>query len=588
MEQGLLFYDILFAIMMKMKKVNILLVQDDAIYAELLCHAFDSRSQDVSFTTAKSLKEARASLALSSPDLVIIDYVLPDGIGTELLRSDNEKMRFPVMILTDYGGQKVAEEVMKFVALDYVVKSNDTLANLPYICDRALREWHYITEKRQTDKTNHKLTYYDILTGLPNRILFKDRLTLEIAHAQRDNTILAVMFLDLDGFKGINDTLGHFVGDELLIEVAKKLTKTVRKNDTVTRHGGDEFTLLLPGITHIEDAAEMANKILETIRKPIALKGCKRHITTSIGITLYPVDSEDADTLLKNADIAMCHAKDQGRDNFKFYKPPLQNNAYVRMAMIDDLRQALKREEFIVYYQPQLNIKTGRIVGMEALARWRHPERGIVYPSEFLNMAEKTRIIEPLGKMILETACAQNKAWQDAGFPPLRVAVNLSAHQFNQQNLIEMIVQVLNETGMEPKFLELEVTENTSMRNIDTSSYKMRELVDAGTHITIDDLGTGLCSLSYLRKFPLSTLKIDRSFVNEVICDANDAVIIMALIAMAKNLNLKIVAEGVETEEQLDFLKQQQCDEIQGFLFSKPVTADEFEKFLEQDKHLYC
>ncbi|MDR4499348.1 MAG: EAL domain-containing protein [Candidatus Scalindua sp.] len=571
-----------------MKKVNILLVQDDAMYAELLCHAFDNRSQDVSFTTAKSLMEARASLALSSPDLVIIDYVLPDGIGTELLRSDNEEMRFPVMILTDYGDQKVADEVMKFVAIDYIVKSKDTLANLPYICDRALREWHYITEKKQPDKTNHKLTYYDILTGLPNRILFKDRLTLEIAHAQRDNTILAVMFLDLDGFQDINDTLGHFVGDELLIEVAKKLTKTVRKNDTVTRHGGDEFTLLLPGITHIEDAAEMANKILETLRQPIALKGCKQHITTSIGITLYPVDSEDADTLLKNADIAMCHAKDQGRDNFKFYKPPLQSNAYVRMAMIDDLRQALKREEFIVYYQPQLNIKTGRIVGMEALARWRHPERGIVYPSEFLNMAEKTRIIEPLGKMILETACAQNKAWQDAGFPPLRVAVNLSAHQFNQQNLIEMIVQVLNETGMEPKFLELEVTENTSMRNIDTSSYKMRELVDAGTHITIDDLGTGLCSLSYLRKFPLSTLKIDRSFVNEVICDANDAVIIMALIAMAKNLNLKIVAEGVETEEQLDFLKQQQCDEIQGFIFSKPVTADEFEKFLEQDKHLYC
>ncbi|MDR4503394.1 MAG: EAL domain-containing protein [Candidatus Scalindua sp.] len=569
-----------------MNSIHILLVVNDALPIELLEQAFENRFPQMKQTTVHNLIEARTCLTKYSPDLVVIDYDLLDGKDTTLSGAGNAKEGIPVLVLTNYDDEQLTEKIVKLGALDSLLKSEATLVNMPYICERALREWRYICKHKKGEGEDTKLTYYDSLTGLPNRFLFKDRLTLEIAHAQRDNTIIAVMFLDLDGFEKINDTLGNCIGNKLLIEVAKRFVNTVRKNDTVTRHGDDEFTLLLPGITHAEDAAEMANKINETVRHPITLESHELHITTSIGIALYPVDSKDADTLLKSADIAMYHARDQGRDNFQFYKPPLQTNAYARMAMVNDLRQALKRKEFMVYYQPQMDIKSGRIVGMEALARWRHPDKGIIYPAEFLNTAERTRMIVPLGEMILKAACAQNKVWRDAGFTPLRVAVNLSTLQFNQQNLIEMVVQALNETGMEPNLLELEVTENTSMKNADASSYKMRELVDVGVHISIDDLGTGLCSLSYLKKFPLSTLKIDRSFVNEVIFDVNDSVIIMAFIAMAKNLNLKIVAEGVETQEQLNFLKQQDCDEIQGFLFSEPVTADEFEKLLEQDKQL--
>ncbi len=571
---------------MKMKPLHILLVVNDVLHIELLDHAFENRSPHMTQTTVHNLVDARDSLAKYSPDLVVVDFNLLDGNGAILCGADNDQVKIPVLVLTHHEDERVVEEVIKLGAFDYLVTSEATLINMPYICERALREWSNTREQKNGEEEKPLLTYYDYLTGLPNRVLFKDRLTLEIAHAQRNNTIIAVMFLDLDGFKEINDKLGDSIGEKLLREVAKRFVDTVRKNDTVTRHGDDEFTFLLPGITHAEDAAEMANKINETLRQPITVKSQKIDITTSIGIALYPVDSKDADTLLKCADIAMYHAKDQGRDNFQFYKPPLQSNAYARMAMVNDLRQAIKREEFMVYYQPQMDIKSGRIVGMEALARWRHPDKGIVYPAEFMNIAERTRMIVPLGEMVLKTACAQNKAWRDAGFTPLRVAVNLSALQFNQQNLIEMVAQALNETGMEPNLLELEVTENTSMKNTDASSYKMRELVDVGARITIDNLGTGLCSLSYLKKFPLSTLKIDRSFVNEVIFDVNDSVIIMALIAMAKNLNLKIVAEGVETEEQLNFLKQQDCDEIQGFLLSRPVSAEEFEKLLEQDKHM--
>ena len=443
-----------------------------------------------------------------------------------------------------------------------------------------------ITERMHAEEKIHQLAYYDALTGLPNRALYNDRLSLALSRAQRTREMLAVLFLDLDRFKDMNDTLGHSIGDQLLKTVAGRLTDSLRKEDTVTRLGGDEFTLLLPGMAQTEDVAGIAQKILEAVKKPLTLGGHELNITASIGIAIYPADGEDADALLKNADTAMYHAKEQGRNNYQFFTPALQTRTVEQMKMESSLHHALVREEFIVYYQPVVDIKTGRIVSSEALLRWQYPECGLVNPAEFIGIAERTGLIVPIGEWVLRTACAQNSAWQDAGLPPLSVAVNLSARQFQQKNLVEMVEQALKDTGMGPRFLALEVTESTAMKNAEAANYMMKRLVGFGVHFVIDDLGTGYSSLRYLKTFPVHALKIDRSFVQDVVTDPNDASIVTAIISMAKGLKLKVVAEGVETVAQLEFLRSLGCDEAQGYLFGKPMTAGEFKKMLEQDKRL--
>jgi diguanylate cyclase (GGDEF)-like protein len=430
------------------------------------------------------------------------------------------------------------------------------------------------------------LAYYDVLTGLPNRVLYNDRLSLALAHAQRTREMLVVLFLDMDRFKDINDTLGHSAGDQLLKTVARRMADSLRKEDTITRLGGDEFTLLLPGMTQAEDIAEIAQKILEAVRKPLMLGSHEVNITASIGIAIYAADGEDAVALLKNADTAMYHAKEQGRNNYQFFTPALHIKTVEQLEMESSLHHAQEREEFIVYYQPLVDIKTGRIVSSEALLRWQHPERGLINPAEFISMTERTGLIVPIGEWVLRTACAQNKAWQDAGLPLLLVAVNLSARQFQQENLVEMVVLALKETGMDPRFLVLEVTESTAMYNIESAAYKMERLNRLGVHLAIDDLGTGYSSLSYLKTFPIHALKIDRSFMQNVVTDSNDAAIVTAIISMGKGLGLKVVAEGVETTAQLEFLRSLGCDEAQGYLFDKPMAAGEFKKMLEQDKRL--
>jgi diguanylate cyclase (GGDEF)-like protein/PAS domain S-box-containing protein len=443
-----------------------------------------------------------------------------------------------------------------------------------------------ITERKQAEERIRQLAYYDPLTGLPNRVLYNDRLSLALAHAQRTGETLAVLFLDLDRFKDINDTLGHSIGDQLLKAVAERLTDSLRKEDTATRQGGDEFTLLLPGMTQAEDAARVAQKILEAVRKPLTLGGHELNITTSIGVALYPADGEDGETLLKNVDTAMYHAKELGRNNYQFFTPALHVKTVEQLEMESSMHHALERKEFVVYYQPQVDIKTGRIVSSEALVRWQRPGQGLVNPSEFISMAERTGLIVPIGEWVLRAACAENKALQDTGLPPLQVAVNLSARQFQQENLVEMVEQVLEETGLDARFLVLEVTESTAMHNVENTAYKMERLNAFGVHFVIDDLGTGYSSLSYLKTFPIHALKIDRSFVQDVASDSNDAAIVTAVISMAKGLGLKVVAEGVETVAQLEFLRSLGCDEAQGYLFSKPMPAEEFRKILEQDKHL--
>lgn len=399
-------------------------------------------------------------------------------------------------------------------------------------------------------------------------------------------TQVAVMLIDLDRFKVINDTLGHAIGDRLLQEVAQRLTGCLREGDTVARLGGDEFMLLLPGVEHTKSTIKIVQKILETFKSPFYFNDHELHITTSIGIALYPDDGEDAQTLLKNADTALHRAKEQGRNNYQFYTSTMNATALERLSLEGKLRHALEREEFVVYYQPQVSLSTGQIVGMEALVRWRHPDLGLIPPMKFIPLAEETGLIIPLGFWVLRTACAQNKAWQKAGYPPLRVAVNLSTRLFKQQTFIQVVAQTLHETGLDPDYLELELTEGIIMENIETTITTLKELKKMGVHISVDDFGTGYSSLAYLKRFPIDTLKIDRSFVLDITTDPDDAMIAMLIINVAHHLKLRVIAEGVETKEQLAFLRSHGCDEIQGYLFSRPLPAEEFVRLLQERRTL--
>ena len=438
-----------------------------------------------------------------------------------------------------------------------------------------------ITERKKAEYTINHLAFHDPLTDLPNRILFYDRLTMSLADAQRYGKMVAVMFLDLDRFKNVNDMMGHAIGDQLLKNVAHKLKSCVRRNDTVARIGGDEFTMLLPQINHAEDAARVAQKIIDTLKKPWIVNNQEIHITSSIGIALFPNDGEDAETLTANADTAMYRAKEDG-DNYQFYNSSMNIKALERLSMELALRKAIEQNEFVVHYQPQVDIKNGLIIGVEALVRWQHPERGLVPPMEFIPLAEDTGQIISIGEWVLRTACAQNKAWQDVGYYPIRLAVNLSACQFRQKNLVEIIARILKETGMDPSLLELEITESTAMQDVDFSINVLQCLRDMGIRIAIDDFGTGYSSLSYLRRLPITTLKIDRSFVRDVLIDVEDAAIVATIIVLAQNLRLKVVVEGVETEEQLLFFEQQECFEMQGYLFSEPLAVEELEMLLQK------
>lgn len=441
-----------------------------------------------------------------------------------------------------------------------------------------------VTGRKKAEERMRHMAFHDALTSLPNRLLFHDRLTLALAHAHRTQEMLAVLFLDLDRFKVINDTLGHTVGDQLLRGVADRLKTCVREDDTIARLGGDEFSLLLPGITHGEDVNNIAHKIIEAFKRPWRIEGHELYVTTSIGIVLYPHDGNNSETLLRNADSAMYHAKEEGRNNYQFYTADMHVKSYEKMILEISLRQAIERKEFVLHYQPQVQISTGQIVGMEALVRWQHPERGLIFPAEFLTLAEDTGLIVPMDKFVLHAACAQNRAWQDAGFPAGCVSVNLSAYTFQQANLLETITSVLQETGLDPRFLGLEITEGIAMQDIETTIYKLNKLSELGIQIAIDDFGVGFSSLSYLKKFPVNKLKISPQFINGIVTHHKDLIIVSSVISLAQGLQFKVIAEGVETKEQLSLLKQLECEEIQGYLFSLPLSADALGNMLWRDK----
>ncbi len=437
-----------------------------------------------------------------------------------------------------------------------------------------------IERKTMEDALTHSAEH-DFLTGLPNRMLLNDRIGQAVEFARRHSNQLAVLFLDLDGFKYINDSLGHSVGDKLLQSVAKRLVDCVRSVDTVSRQGGDEFVVLLSEVQEPQDAVISALRILEAIAVAHSIDEHDLHITTSIGVSVYPDDGLSAETLIKNADTAMYQAKEDGRQNYKFFKPAMNVRAVERQSIEEGLRRALERQEFVLHYQPKIDLRTGRISGAEALLRWTHPIRGEVSPAQFIPVAEACGLILPIGAWVLRQACEQAQAWIDVGLPKATIAVNVSGVEFQHEKFLEGLFTILHDTGLDPRFLELELTESVLMKRADSSVSILRSVRANGIKVAIDDFGTGYSSLSYLRKFPVDALKIDQSFVRRIGVAGDDRAIVTAVIAMARSLKLRVVAEGVETLEQLEFLRAYDCDEAQGYYFGGPLPAPQFAKFLE-------
>ncbi len=438
--------------------------------------------------------------------------------------------------------------------------------------------------KLAEDQLRHIATH-DSLTELPNRSLFNERLRHALHQGTRYSRGIAVMFIDIDRFKVVNDSLGHGAGDRLLQDSAKRLTECLRESDTVARLGGDEFVVMVENFTAPKDAIAVAQKVLTGLARPFFVDGQEFLMSASIGISTFPEDGKDADTLLKNADIAMYRAKDQGRNNYQFYSAQMNKHTFERLAMESSLRRAIERDEFLLYYQPKLDLRTGAIAGVEALIRWKHPDWGMVSPAQFIPLAEETGLIVQIGDWVLRSACDQSRKWREQGIPPMRVAVNLSARQFTQKTLVSDVAKIIAQSGLTPDCLELEITESLVMHNPEGAAETLHKLRAMGISLSIDDFGTGYSSLAYLKRFPLDCIKIDRSFIKDIPTEADDMAITKGVIALGHSLRLKVVAEGVETVEQRDFLRSNDCDEIQGYLFSKPLPAEEVTALLKNHSH---
>ncbi len=459
---------------------------------------------------------------------------------------------------------------------------------------------HNITDIKRSEEKIKRLAYYDSLTGLPNRLQFVELLDFELTYARRNKTKLAVMFLDLDNFKTINDTLGHAVGDLLLQRVAGRIANVLRESDTVSRFsghikfisdsfsriGGDEFLLILPALNRPENANIIVERIIESFKEPFFIEQHELHITTSIGIAIFPDDGETYESLLKNSDTAMYRAKEFGKNNYQFYSPSMNAEAMERMKLANNLHHAIERNELTVCYQPLINLSTGEIVGIESLLRWHHPEVGTISPEKFIPLAEELNLIIPIGEMVLRTACHEMKELEDTGMKPLTLSVNLSVLQIKDRKFVEKVAHILHETGFDPERLELEITETTILQNIDIIHENLKKLKEMKINIAIDDFGTGYSSLTSLKKLPINTLKIDQSFICNITTNEDDATIVSIMIAMANKMNIKVIAEGVETEEQLNILKEFQCHEIQGYLVSHPLTAHDLDKLLGKKEFL--
>lgn len=576
------------------ERSKILVIDDDEQIRSLLKQLLSTEHECV---TASAAEEAIALLETTKFALVISDINMGGMSGLEMLPLVHAASPNTVVMMV--SGENTIEraiEAMRLGAFDYVVKPFD-LQHIEAAVRRALdhhslleakhRHENHLEElvKQRTAELNHHANH-DAITDLPNRILFEDRLSQALVHARSHQQNVAMLFLALDRFKKIHDTLGHAVGCQLLRDAAQRLSGCLNNGSTIARFEGDEFALLLTQAdgTKAEDVVEIVYKINESFKLPFALDDHEVFVTSSIGIGLYPDDGMDAPTLLKNVGAALYRAKEQGGNNYHFYTADMNAKALKRLTLESNLRRAVERSEFKVYYQPQISIPSGEIVGMEALVRWQHPDLGLVAPNEFIPLAEDTGLIVPIGEWVLQTACAQNKAWQLEGYDLLSLSVNLSARQFQQQDLSRVINRILLETTLDPHFLELELTESSIMKNAESAILMLDMLKTMGVRISIDDFGTGYSSLGYLKRLPIDILKIDSSFVRDVTTKADDATLVEAIVRLAHNLRLKVVAEGVETEEQLNFLSHLGCDAWQGFLYSKPVPAAAFSELLTAGK----
>jgi diguanylate cyclase (GGDEF)-like protein len=574
------------------RKSRILIADDEAQLRELLCELLGRSYECVGVNSAE---QALTLLRAERFDLVLSDITMGGLSGLEMVPHVLRIAPETVVIMIS-GGQQIesAVEALRVGAFDYITKPFD-LRHVEAAVRRALdhhalreskrRYEHDLEEliKQRTAQVDH-LSYHDALTGLPNRVLFEDRVEQAILAAQRNRQMLAVMLLDLDRFQTANDTLGPMVGDRVLCDVAERLGRCVRAGDSIARLGSDEFALLLTQLETTEEADNVNQKIVAAFQHPFLCGTPELYLTASKGISFYPLDGTDTHSLLRNAGAALCQAKDQGGDEYQVYTAEMNAGSLKRLALENSLRRALERDEFIVHYQPQADSATRKITGVEALVRWQHPELGLVSPAEFIPLAEETGLMVPLGEWVLRTACAQNRAWQQAGFPKLSMSVNLSLRQFRQINLTGMVDQVIKETGVDPTCLELELTESAVMMNTESAVTTLRKLRALGIRIAIDDFGTGYSSLNYLKNLPIDTLKIDRSFVRDAATNPVDAAIVQAIITLAHSLKLKVKAEGIETQEQLDFLRQLRCDEIQGYLLSRPLPAEALEQLLLEEQ----
>jgi diguanylate cyclase (GGDEF)-like protein len=585
---------------MKDKPLQVLLVEDSAGDARLLREMFRTENtESFVLTHVDRMSGAITHLQKGGFDIVLLDMGLPDGHGLDTVRRAHAAAPdIPLIVLTGMDDEEMATQAMKEGAQDYLVKGQIENRALPRALRYAIERHRMLAETellrkqqlqlKDDDVTTAQATAlqmthtaeHDFLTGLPNRMLLNDRVSQAIAMAPRHRKKVAVLFLDLDGFKQINDSLGHPIGDKLLQSIAARLVSCVRGADTVSRQGGDEFVVLLSEVERSEDAAITARRMLKAVAEPQSIDERELQVTTSIGVSIYPHDGLNAETLIKNADIAMYQAK-ANRRGYQFFKPAMNIRAVERQSIEDSLRRALEQEEFTLHYQPKVNLKTGAITGAEALVRWQHPERGLVVPRHFVSIAESCGLMLPIGRWILREACRQAKAWQDQGLPPIEVAVNTSLIEFRSDGFPETVRVILTETGLKPRYLELELKESVLMQHAEFTVSVLQTFKAMGVRLAVDDFGTGYSSLSYLRQFPIDTLKVDQSFVREIDADTGDIRVLSAVINIGGNLKYRVIAEGVETAAQVAFLQSHGCDEGQGFYFGRPSSASEFAKLLE-------
>ena len=571
------------------QKPRVLIIDDEEQIRHLL---IDVLGNAYDCSDAGSAEEALAALSEHTFDLVISDIDMGAMSGLELVPHVHSRSPDTVVVMIS-GNQDIgfAIEALRVGAFDYITKPID-LRHVEASVERALNHCNLLKEKRRykeqlevllQERTAQVdwLAYYDTVTKLPNRALFEDRLTQAVSVAKAAHQSLGVLFISLDQFKKVNDSLGHGPGDILLREFAERLKSCISRSDTVARFGSDEFALLRTQIDGTKDLIETIASLSQVLKFSFDLPGHELFATASVGVSLFPLDGEDCQTLLKNAGAALYKAKRSGGANYQFFTADMHELATKRLELESNLRRAIQNEEFLLHYQPRVSVDSLTITGLEALIRWQHPQLGLIPPSEFIPLAEDTGLIVPIGEWVLRTACLQGQRWRDQGFAPVQIAVNISARQFHDQDLSQTVIRILEETGLSPKYLELELTESSIMQDAEFASEMLNRLKSMGINLSIDDFGTGFSSLASLKRLPIDALKIDRSFVKEATTDPDDAQLVMAIITLAHNLRLKVTAEGVETEEQLRFLQLLRCDEIQGYFFSKPLPADKLASVFE-------